>query len=243
MIGVICVSRGLGQASGQPPGEVRKPSVAAVTFHENRAMAEFDATTAQVDQWILRLREGDREARDKLLAAAGERLLRLTRKMLRLSNDVRRWEQTDDVCQNAMLRLYRALEQIELQDARHFYHVAALQIRRELIDLARRYQGAYGMGRNLRLQPARDETEAMGGFDPAEQTHDPADLATWLEFHERVAQLPEEEGDVFQLVWYGGLTPEEVAEALHISARTVRRRWQSARLALHDVLARNTIEL
>jgi RNA polymerase sigma-70 factor (ECF subfamily) len=206
-------------------------------------MAEFDATTAQVEQWILRLREGDREARDRLLAAAGDRMLRLTRKMLKLSSDVRRWEQTDDVCQNAMLRLYRSLEQIELTDARHFFHVAALQIRRELIDLARRYQGAYGMGRNLRLQPAQDETEGLGRFEPAEQTCDPADLATWLEFHQRVELLPEEERDVFHLLWYGGLTAEEVADALQISARTVRRRWQAARLALHDVLARNTIEL
>jgi RNA polymerase sigma-70 factor (ECF subfamily) len=207
-------------------------------------MAESDPTTQQVEQWIQRLRQGDREARDALLACAGDRLLRLTRKMLRLSADVRRWEQTDDVFQNSMLRLYRALEQIELQDARHFFHVAALQIRRELVDLARRYQGSYGMGRNLRLQPAKDETEAFAArFDPAEQTYDPADLATWLEFHQRVELLPEEDRDVFQLLWYGGLTPEEVAEALSVSARTVRRRWQSARLALHDVLARSTIEL
>jgi RNA polymerase sigma-70 factor (ECF subfamily) len=205
-------------------------------------MAESDGTAEQVDRWIQRLRQGDREARDALLACAGDRLLRLTRKMLRLSSDVRRWEQTDDVFQNAMLRLYRSLDQIELEDARHFFHVAALQIRRELIDLARRYQGAYGMGRNLRLQPAKEETEAAR-LDPAEQTYDPADLATWVEFHQRVEQLPEDDRDVFQLLWYGGLTPEEVAEALHVSARTVRRRWQSARLALHDVLARKTIDL
>src|SRR5688572_26160716 len=207
-------------------------------------MAESDGTTEQVEQWIQRLRQGDREARDALLACAGDRLLRLTRKMLRLSADVRRWEQTDDVFQNAMMRLYRSLEQIELQDARHFFHVAALQIRRELIDLARRYQGAHGMGRNMQLQPARDETGAFAArFEPAEQTHDPADLATWVEFHQRVEKLPEEDRDVFQLLWYGGLSAEEAAEALHVSARTVRRRWQSARLALHDVLARSTIEL
>jgi RNA polymerase sigma-70 factor (ECF subfamily) len=207
-------------------------------------MSETDGTTEQVDKWIKRLREGDREARDALLACAGDRLLRLTRKMLRVSADVRRWEQTDDVFQNAMMRLYRSLEQIELQDARHFFNVAALQIRRELIDLARRYQGAHGMGRNLRLQGAQDETEAFSGrFEPAEQTYDPADLATWLEFHQRVELLPEDDRDVFQLLWYGGLSPEEAADALQVSARTVRRRWQSARLALHDVLARKSIEL
>jgi RNA polymerase sigma factor (sigma-70 family) len=207
-------------------------------------MADCDGTTEQVEQWIKLLRQGDRGARDALLACAGDRLLKLTRKMLRLSADVRRWEQTDDVFQNAMMRLYRSLEQIELQDARHFYHVAALQIRRELIDLARRYQGVHGMGRNLRLQPQKDQTDGFAaGFDPAEQTYDPADLATWVEFHQRVELLPEEERDVFQLLWYGGVSTEEAAEALHVSARTVRRRWQAARLALHEVLSRSTIEL
>jgi RNA polymerase sigma-70 factor (ECF subfamily) len=206
-------------------------------------MAESDATTQQVDQWIKLLRQGDRAARDALLASAGERLLKLTRKMLRLSSDVRRWEQTDDVFQNAMMRLYRSLEEVELQDARHFFHVAALQIRRELIDLARRYQGPQGMGRHLRLQAGQgDQSGFAGALDPAERTYDPAELATWLEFHQRVELLPEEERDVFQLLWYGGLSTEEAAEALQVSARTVRRRWQAARLALHDVLSRNTIE-
>ena len=207
-------------------------------------MAESDATSEQVEKWIALLREGDPTARDALLACAGERLMRLTRKMLRLSADVRRWEQTDDVFQNAMMRLYRSLDQVELQDARHFFHVAAMQIRRELIDLARRYQGPHGMGRNLRLQPVqKDQTGMAGAFEPQEQTYDPADLATWLEFHQRVETLPEEERDVFQLIWYGGLSAEEVAQSLQVSARTVRRRWQAARLALHDVLSRSTIEL
>jgi RNA polymerase sigma-70 factor (ECF subfamily) len=206
-------------------------------------MTGSDGTTEQVEQWIARLRQGDRGARDALLACAGDRLLKLTRKMLRLSADVRRWEQTDDVFQNAMMRLYRSLEEVELQNARHFFHVAALQIRRELIDLARRYQGPHGMGRNLRLQPQSDDTERFGHPEPAEQTYDPAELATWLEFHQRIELLPEEERDVFQLLWYGGLSTEEAAEALNISARTVRRRWQAARLELHGVLSRSTIEL
>jgi RNA polymerase sigma-70 factor (ECF subfamily) len=208
-------------------------------------MAEIDATTQQIEQWITQLRQGDKSARDALLRCAGERLLRLTRKMLKQSADVKRWEQTDDVFQNAMLRLYKSLDQIELQNAQHFYHVAAMQIRRELIDLARRYQGPRGMGRHLQTLGGneRDGEGAVPRFEAIEQTHDPAHLATWLEFHLRVEKLPEEERETFQLLWYGGLTIEEVAEALNISVRTARRRWQAARLEMHDVLSQKAIEL
>ncbi len=41
--------------------------------------------------------------------AACERLTRLARKMLKDFGRVRRWEETDDVVQNALLRLYRTL--------------------------------------------------------------------------------------------------------------------------------------
>lgn len=207
-------------------------------------MADIDATTEQIDQWITQLRQGDKSAREALLRCAGERLLRLTRKMLRQSADVRRWEQTDDVFQNAMMRLYKSLDQIELQNAAHFYHVAAMQIRRELIDLARRYQGPRGMGRHLQTLAGADrDGDGAPRFEAVEHTHDPAHLATWLEFHLRVEKLPEEERDTFQLLWYGGLSIEEVADALNISVRTARRRWQAARLELHDVLSSKALEL
>lgn len=48
--------------------------------------------------------------------------------------------------------------------------------------------------------------------------------------------LPEEEREIFDLLWYQGLTQAEAANLLNISDRTVKRRWQSARLLLHDRL-------
>ena len=57
-----------------------------------------------------------------------------------------RWEQTDDVVQNALVRLRRALETTSPESVRSFVNLAAVQIRRELIDLARHYHGPNGMG-------------------------------------------------------------------------------------------------
>ncbi len=47
---------------------------------------------------------------------------------------------------------------------------------------------------------------------------------------------PEEEQEIINLIWYEGLSQEEAAKLLDISMRTVKRRWQSARMKLHEVL-------
>ena len=54
----------------------------------------------------------------------------------------------------------------------------------------------------------------------------------WTEFHEQVEMLPEEEQEVFNLLWYEQLTHEQAAEVLGVTTRTVRRRWQDARYRL-----------
>ena len=59
---------------------------------------------------------------------------------------MKRWSETDDVLQNAMLRLHRSLAEIQPECPSQFYGLAATQIRRELIDLARHYYGAQGIG-------------------------------------------------------------------------------------------------
>ncbi len=207
-------------------------------------MGDLDDRTARIEQCIEHLRQGDEFARGELLNLACDRLTRLTRSILRDFPGVARWEQTDDVFQNASLRLYQALGNVELSDPRHFFRLAALQIRRELIDLARHYQGPLGMGARHQTQFAGAENdEAPIAYEPAEVTNDPSRAAEWQEFHSRVEQLPEEEREVFDMLWYHELSQEQAASMLDVSVRTVRRRWRSARLMLHDVLLGNAVDL
>src|SRR5262245_64782591 len=103
-------------------------------------MAQDDATTI-LQGWLDRLRAGDDRAREQLLESSNERLARLARKLLRDSPGVRRWEQTDDVLQNALLRLDRALKAVVPPTSRDYFRLAAAMIRRELIDLARHHFG------------------------------------------------------------------------------------------------------
>jgi RNA polymerase sigma factor (sigma-70 family) len=193
--------------------------------------------TIQVQGWLDRLRAGDEAARKELLNCACDRLTRLTRKMLKSYPRVKRWEQTDDVLQNAALRLYRALGQVTPAGPADFYRLAALNIRRELLDLAKHYYGARGLGRKHATvaQQPNAEGEPAAASEPPDAGK-PDELETWAEFHRQIGQLPEEDRETFDLLWYQGLSQAEAASLLNVSERTIKRRWQSARLRLHEAL-------
>jgi RNA polymerase sigma-70 factor (ECF subfamily) len=142
---------------------------------------------------------------------------------------VRRWEETADVVQNATLRLLRALEEVRPEDPRQFFGLAAEQIRRELIDLARHYHGPHGVGAN-------HDTRSGSPPDAAGPGSDAEGLADWQAFHEAVAALPTADREIFGLLYYQDLSQAEAAGVLGLSVTAVQQRWQRARLRLHDRL-------
>jgi RNA polymerase sigma factor (sigma-70 family) len=200
-------------------------------------MADPTHSTTRIQLQLDRLRAGDPSARDELLNIAADRLSRLARKMLRGYPGVRRWEQTDDVLQNASMRLCRALKDVQPVSVRSFINLAAVQLRRELIDLARHYGGPQGMGRHHDTpEGPGNRTDAPGSPDAPVDTDDPARLAAWTEFHAQIDVLPDEAREVFDLLWYQGLSQAEAAVLLGVSERAVKYRWRSARLELHGML-------
>jgi len=197
-----------------------------------------ESQTTQIQKWIILLQAGDASARDELLNRACDRLRRLTHKMLKSYPGVARWEQTDDVFQNATIRLCRALNESAPKSARHFFKLAALQIRRELIDLSRHHFGREGAGAHHDTDAHADDSEnsAREFLAIPQTTSDPGKLSWWGEFHEQAGALPADEREVFDLLWYQGLSQAEAASLLDISERTLQRRWLSARSKLSDVL-------
>jgi RNA polymerase sigma factor (sigma-70 family) len=143
-----------------------------------------------------------------------------------------RWAQTDDVLQNALLRLLRSLQKVQPASVRDFLGLAALEIRRELLDLARHFYGSQGVGANHASQAAGSDRSADVP-EPEAQTDDPDDLERWQAFHEGVEGLPIEEREVVSLIYYHGLTQVEVANLFQLGERTIRRRWESALVILH----------
>jgi RNA polymerase sigma-70 factor (ECF subfamily) len=182
-----------------------------------------------------RLRSGDRSALDELLRHVCGRLERLTRHMLKDYPGVKRWAQTDDVLQSALLRLFRALQAVQPASMRDFFALATEQIRRELLDLARHYYGPQGPG-TRHATPGERGLSEIPLHEKADLSHEPGGLTEWCEFHRHLSELPAEEREVVGLLFYQGLSQAEAAAVLNVSVRTVQRRWQAALLRLHRVL-------
>jgi RNA polymerase sigma factor (sigma-70 family) len=189
--------------------------------------------TTEARDLLDRLRAGDNSARDRLIELAQGRFVALARAMLRRYPQVRRWEQTDDLLQAALLRLHRSLAEVRPEGVKHFDSLAAVQIRRELIDLARHYQGPEGLGANHHTDGASPDSR-LGQI--AERLGKPETLEDWSAFHEAVDRLPEEERQIMDLLWYRGMTHAQAAEALDVATKTVQRRWVSARLMIRNAL-------
>lgn len=199
----------------------------------NGGTAMPDDSTTQLQRCLDLIQLGDNAARDALIRHSCERLRRLTRKMLKGYPKLRRWEQTDDVLQNAMLRLYRSLAEVRPESVQQFFSLASTQVRRSLIDLARHHFGPEG-------EAAHHDTDDAGEHGIVAQAVDgavePRTLDQWTAFHEQVERLPEKERGVFNLLWYEGLSQQEAASVLAIDVRTVKRRWQSARIMIYEAL-------
>jgi RNA polymerase sigma-70 factor (ECF subfamily) len=183
-------------------------------------MADILSQTADLQLLIDRWTAGDTTTA-VLFERADARFRAIARKMLRKYPAVRAKEQTDDVWHGASFRMARALAEVRPASVRTLTGLAVEQIRRELLDLARRH----------RRRPVTTGGD-LSHVDESDLDHD---LDRWAALHETAGGLPEPIKEVFELVFYGGLTHAEAARTIGTSDRTVRSRWKTAKLLLLDV--------
>ena len=198
-------------------------------------MTDPSAQTTQLHRWLERIRAGDRAAPNELLVGVGARLERLAHKMLGRFPNVRRWADTGDVLQSAMVRLLNALKTIRPESMPEFFGLAAVQMRRELLDLARHYGAARRVGTDG-AGPLPGDGADVPASDAAGREHDAGELEMWQRFHEAVERLPAEQREVVGLVFYHGWSQVQAAELFQVDERTIRRRWRFACLALRQAL-------
>lgn len=198
-------------------------------------MVEATDNASEFHELLQQFNRGDNQALDRLIHQSCRRLENLTSHMLRGYPALRRWVETGDVLQNSLVRLLRALEQVQPDSARHFLSLATLQIRRELVDLARHYFGPAGLAANQQSRGGGD-SERRQAEELADLSHEPSTLAQWCELHEQLTSLPEKEREVVELLFYHGISQTDAAEVLGISVRTVQRHWHSALAILHRTL-------
>lgn len=195
----------------------------------------FSQTSSSQFHWGLQhLKEGRDGAIQEIVAICYERVRVLSSRMLRRFPSVKRWEDTDDLLQNVMVRLSRSLKAQVPGTSTELLKLCSTLIRRELIDLARHWRGPLGMATHYASPPPLSSGE--GGWVPEGIDSDnPEELMRWSEFFNALNDLPQEELETFQLVWYCGLPQAEAADLLGISLRTFKRRWQAARLRLAEL--------
>ncbi len=185
------------------------------------------------DRLIDRLSTADpetrRAARDELLSSAIEHMRAVAHRMARGFPQVRRWDETDDIVQGAALRLTRALDSVVPVDARHLLGLLAMQVRRELVDLARRYGGAESFAHHHETNAAHIDGQQVLHSDMAADSADSSAgtdrVNSWTRFHEAAGSLSDDDRELFNLVWYLGLNQEQAAHAMGCSVRTIARRW------------------
>jgi RNA polymerase sigma factor (TIGR02999 family) len=185
-----------------------------------------------VTQALAAIREGDPDAMERLLALVYEELGRIARRQLRLEA-VGHTLSTTALVHEAYLRL---VDQTRAQwtDRAQFFAVAARCMRRVLVDHARRHQARRRGGAHGRIVPL----DALGATDAMSlAAGERADILVAVdEALERLAALDPRQAQVVECRFFGGLTEQETAEVLGVTARTVARDWVKARGWLHQEL-------
>lgn len=136
---------------------------------------------------------------------------------------------TTALVHESFLRLHGA-GRVGLADKDHFLAYAATTMRTVVIDFLRR-KGSEKRGgdvEHITLDTALGEV--LGARDE--------EILDVHEALQSLAKVDERLVKVVEMRYFAGLTDEEIARALDISERTVRRDWERARLLLAEMLGR-----
>jgi RNA polymerase sigma factor (TIGR02999 family) len=130
--------------------------------------------------------------------------------------------QTTALVHEVYLRLV-GVARVEAQQRGQFFAMAAQMMRRILVDAAR-----------ARAAHKRGDREAQVNFEEAAVVSPQPDRSV-LALDDALAAFAEiapRQAKVVELRYFGGLSEEEIVEALKVSPRTVRRDWEFARVWL-----------
>lgn len=170
--------------------------------------------------------QGDREALDRLAPLVYGELRQLAGNYLRRERPGHTIE-TGTLVHEAFLRLVDQ-RQVSWQNRAHFFGIAALMMRRVLVEQARSRQAARrGEGA---LHVSLDAAAEIGVAEAPE-------VLALAEALEKLGDRYPQAGQVVELRYFGGLDEREIGEALGISVPTVKRRWRMARAWLHRQLS------
>jgi RNA polymerase sigma factor (TIGR02999 family) len=178
----------------------------------------------QISQLLEAWAGQDPAARDALVPIVYGELHRLAHHYMRTER-AGHTLQTTALVNEAYLRLVD-VDRVQWRDRAHFFAMAATMMRRILVDHAR------GHSRDKRgggvVMTSLDENLAAPSRD--------VDVIALDEALERLGRIDERQARLVELRYFAGLTIEEAAEALGISAGTLKREWAIAKAWLYREL-------
>ncbi len=182
----------------------------------------------QITILLQRLRNGDRTAESELIPIVYQHLHALAEKQFRLERKGHTLQPTA-LLSELYLRMIRDTS-IEWQNRAHFYAIAAEMIRRILVDHAR------AVNANKRPNPS----QRIQVDDVIIYSDDRAyEVLMINEALEKLRTLDPRQARVVELRFFAGLSVEETAAVLGVSARTVKSDWKMARAWLSSTLNSN----
>src|SRR5689334_4470071 len=174
-----------------------------------------------VTRLLLAWRGGDREALNTLVPLVYAELRRLAHRQMR-GERAGHSLQTTALVNEAFLRLVDS-DRVHWQNRAHFFAISAGLMRRILVDDARARRSHKRGGRTVHvsLDDAPDVARTPG-----------VDVIALDDALEALEHLDARKSQVVELRYFGGLSVDETAEALGVSAETVTRDWRMAKLWL-----------
>jgi len=184
----------------------------------------------EVTRLLGEIGRGQKQAINDLLPLVYDELHRLARGYFRRERGEHTLQPTALV-HEAYLRLVD--QRAPMESRGHFLAVAATQMRRILLDYARKHRAARrgGEGRKVLLE----DTMAI-----CEQH--PVDMILLDVALNKLAALDQDQAQLVELRFFGGLSVEETAEVMGTSPATVKRSWSSARAFLHREISGGSVD-
>ena len=191
-------------------------------------MPEQNRSTQDITGILRAWHDGNREALDTLLPIVYDELRRQAHRYLRNERKGHSL-QTTGLIHEAYLKLTEQ-RSIEWECRTQFFGIAANLMRQILVDYAKAKHRLKRGGKadNLPLEEAFLVTTGETDID----------LLAMDEALNRLAEMDEQQSRIVELRYFSGLSIEETAEVLSISASTVKRDWNVAKAWLKHELSR-----
>ena len=182
----------------------------------------------EVTELLKRIRQNDQAALDELVTLVYPDLHRMARNRLAQNDTITLLDATSMV-HEAFMRL-QGSGRIDAQSRPQFFVYAAQVLRSVMVDFARKRRAERRGGGQANVTLSEELAAGLGGTDEdIERVNDALD---------DLAESDPRLRHVVEMRYFGGFNDQEIAEALGVTDRTVRRDWERAKMLLSVALKR-----